>query len=540
MFIRVIVITFVFGLNCPRVDAAGPQVWLAGVDPVVRATFDPGTVPDYVDLFQPSAPWEEAAKAVQVFKTSTQFLANTSDDTLSRMFADLKRRNIALGMEALMLTVSPKCGAGVEGYSSPKTMQVIATRVRRLGGDLRYVAMDEPLDFGHFSQQPNACQSSLADLAADVAGKVRAIRQIFPAVQIGDIEVIGHPGPPDDVDAIMEWTKAYQSAVGTPLSFLHVDVSWPGPWRPQVKQLAERLYDAGIKFGIIYNGDPDDLTDLAWTRHAEQRFAEIESDPELTPDQAILQTWMPNPTHMLPETQPGTMTWLVNRYQTAEARLALHRSGDRLRGAITGTADYPLAGVPVTLSAQLFAEAGAPVPHTRSGQVPPKAASALLALRINAECSCSGPADIAIGPMHYHDDLTGQTVERAFRPQAPPGNAAAPIPFLAQPGQAITQNTHAFPVAADDPFTIEVPMRTDLASANSGYVALIFLDTKGKEVVRVRLPFAPAELPIGTVTADARGKFSTLPDPDTLRDSVGFLAEFPGDIQHRSASATSR
>jgi hypothetical protein len=81
---------------------------------------------------------------------------------------------------------------------------------------------------------------------------------------------------------------------------------------------------------------------------------------------------------------------------------------------------------------------------------------------------------------------------------------------------------------------------THRASAGSGYVALVFLDTKGKEVERVRLPFEPAERPIGTLTTDAQGRFSLQPDPATLRASVGFRADFPGDAQHRTASATLR
>ncbi|HEY0422520.1 MAG TPA: hypothetical protein VGC82_04270, partial [Rhodopila sp.] len=271
----------------------------------------------------------------------------------------------------------------------------------------------------------------------------------------------------------------------------------------------------------------------------EQRFAEVESDPALIPDHAILQTWMPYPTHMLPETQPGTMTWLVNRYRTAQTRLDLHRTGDRLQGTVTDTAGQPLAGAPVTLSADLPSESGAPIAHTRSGHVPPKAASALVALRINAECNCSGPADIAIAPMRFHNDRTNETVQRAFQP-AKPNTNAEPSRFQAQPGQSVTQNTPAFPVTADDPFTIQVPMRTDLASAGSGYVALIFLNAAGKEIMRLRLPFDPVQRPIGTLTTDAHGGFSLLPDPATLRASVGFHAEFPGDPQHRTASATIR
>jgi len=400
--------------------------------------------------------------------------------------------------------------------------------------------MDEPLGFGRYSHLQNACQSSLADLAGDIAGKVFAIRQIFPAVQIGDIEGIGQSGRPDDVDSLMEWTKAYESAAGAPLSFLHVDVQWAGRWQPQIKRLASRLHTAGIEFGIIYNGDTDDQTNEAWTRHAERRFAEVEADPALVPDHAILQTWMRYPTHMLPETQPGTMTWLVDRYRTAQTRLALGRTGDKIHGEITDTAGQPLAGVPVALLAATPGEPSAPVMHTRSGSVPPKATAALMALRINAECNCFGPADIAIAPFRYKDDQSGQTVQQTFRSPSAAGDAASPAHFQVQAGQPVLQNTSRFPVTANDPFTVNVPMRTDLMSAGSGYVALIFLSAEGKEIARILLPFTLAEQSIGTATTDAQGRFSLVPNAQTLRASVRYNAEFPGDAGHRSASATTR
>jgi hypothetical protein len=538
MFIRFIVIMSIIGLYCSHDEAEGAQIWLAGVDPAVRQTFDTRTASDYLNLFQPNAPWEKAAHLVQVLKMSTQFLASGSDATLSRIFEDLNRRNIALGMAALMLTTSTRCGAGIEGYSSPQTMEIVASRVQRLGGHLRYVAMDEPLGFGHYSRLPNACESSLADLATDIAGKVAAIRRIFPDVQIGDTEVIGHSAPRNDVDELMEWAKAYEVAVGTPLSFVHADVVWTGPWEQQVRELAARLHAAGINFGIIYNGSSDDQTGLAWTRRAEQRFTAIEVDPAFIPDHAILQSWMQFPDRMLPETQPGTMTWLVNRYVASPTRLVLRHAGSRLLGQVINNTDQPLAGAPVTLAAELSGASGAPVLHTRSGRVPPNARSAVLALRINVECDCSGLADVGIGPVRYHDDRIGQTVERAFRP--PSASAATLARFQAEPGQSITQNAPGFPITADNPFTLQVPMRTNLASAGSGYVALVFLDAQGTEVERFRLPFEPAEQPIGTVTTDAQGRFSLLPDPDTLRASVGFRAEFPGDEHHRTASATVR
>jgi hypothetical protein len=242
---------------------------------------------------------------------------------------------------------------------------------------------------------------------------------------------------------------------------------------------------------------------------------------------------------MLPETQPGTMTWLVNRYLAAETRLALHRVGGRLEGQLTDTTGRPLAQAPVNLLAQHTGRTGAPVQHVLSGHVPQEAVAALFALRINTECGCSGQTDIAIGPLEYRDDRTGQTVHQAFRPATGSGDATL-AHFHALPGQAILQNTSTFPVTASAAFTVRVPMVTDLASASTGYVALIFHDAQGKGLERQPLPFEPTERPIGTLTTDAQGHFALLPDPDTLRASIGFRAEFQGDEHHRTASATVR
>src|SRR5208282_4408409 len=102
---------------------------------------------------------------------------------------------------------------------------------------------------------------------------------------------------------------AYRAAMGEPLAFLDVDMQWSQPWEQELHLLAGSLHAAHIPFGIIYNGDGSDTTGKEWTRHAEERFAAIETDPALVPSRAILQTWMPQPEHMLPETEAGTMTY---------------------------------------------------------------------------------------------------------------------------------------------------------------------------------------------------------------------------------------
>jgi hypothetical protein len=200
------------------------------------------------------------------------------------MIEDLQRRRISLALEASALTNKGDCGQRVEGYGRPGDVVRSVERIRQLGGDLKYIAMDGPLWSGHAFNGVNSCHTKVSAIALDVAANVTAIKRSFPAVQIGDIEPAGRADPPDWVDQVMQWAKAYQDATGEPLAFLHFDVVWSGPWRQQLSLLAPRLHEAGIKTGVIYDGDPDDQSDLAWTSHAEQRFSTIEADRAISPD----------------------------------------------------------------------------------------------------------------------------------------------------------------------------------------------------------------------------------------------------------------
>jgi len=232
------------------------------------------------------------------------------------------------------------------------------------------------------------------------------------------------------------------------------------------------------------------------------------------------------------------MTWLVHRYLAAQTKLTLHRAGNRLEGRITDIADRPVDSAPIFVTARFFGGPEAFAAGMRSGRVPPNAASALFALRINAECNCSGRADVTLGGIQYRDDRSGQTVRRAFRSFSVPGGVVGQDRFEVSPGQMTVQNTSVFPVTANDPFTVRMPIRMDSASAGSGYVAIVFLDVAGNELERVRLPFAAVERLAGVPTTDPQGRFSLRIDPATQRAGEGFRAEYHGDVTHRLASAT--
>lgn len=253
-------------------------------------------------------------------------ILHESDDQVKALFADLKRRHIAVAMEMGLLSgrtvdsTRQECGVGVEGFAAPGTARVIANRIARNGGQLDYVVMDEPLWYAHQFKGKNCCQWPMERIARDIAPRVADLRAKFPNVQIGDVEPIGTAQPEDWVQEINEWSHVYQTVIGEKLAFFHADVVWKAPiWRQQLAAVRTNIHAQGIPFGVIYDGGGTGNTesDDVWTQEAEQRFHQVESTSSLVPDQAIFQSWVRWPRRLLPETEHGTMTNLVLRYLQA-------------------------------------------------------------------------------------------------------------------------------------------------------------------------------------------------------------------------------
>jgi hypothetical protein len=283
---------------------------------------------DYFELFKPDAAWVKSAQHVKVFMINGGVVMHESDDEVKALFADLKRRHIALGIEMGLLSgkgsdgKQQECGVGVEGFASPDNAKVVANRIQRNGGELAYVAMDEPLWYGHHFEGKNGCQWSMERVAQDMVSRIADLRAKFPNVQIGDVEPIGTAQPADWIQQVTEWSHVYQRVIGEKLVFFHADVVWSAPiWQQQFSAVKSRMQAEGIKFGVIYDGGGTgkNESDDVWTQEAKERFHLVESNPSLVPDHAIFQTWARWPRRMLPETEPGTMTNLVLQYVQAHA-----------------------------------------------------------------------------------------------------------------------------------------------------------------------------------------------------------------------------
>ncbi len=302
---------------------ADAGVWLAGDDPVVQTQKHKQTPADYMDLFKPQSPWSHAAQRVAAFKISHQFALRASDQQLATVIGDLRRRHIALAIELGVLEGSSRCGMGVEGYGMPAAVETAAIRIKKAGGQLDYVAFDEPIWHGHEGKGRTGaggtfCSDSIGELADQIVPKIAILHRYFPNAVFGDIDPVSglHPEVVGDLTAFFDRLNQVSPVK---LSFFQADIAWQAPgWRPYLEALSAGLRQRGISVGVICDGGGSAVkgqqarTNEAWVHTAIQRCQDLARDPQIRPDNFIVQSWEPLPTQMLPESDPGALTYEIN------------------------------------------------------------------------------------------------------------------------------------------------------------------------------------------------------------------------------------
>ena len=300
--------------------ARATEFWFGGLDPVHK-----NGPSDYMQLFAPDAPWQRAASRVSVFKIAAETVLLGSDDMLRSIFDSMHRRHIAMAMEmgALMQDPSETCGGG-EGYMQPVRVQKIGAKLRRLGLTLEYMAMDGPVWLGHerswgVTKGRPDCQYALSEVVRRAAQTVSMMRQSFPGLRVGEIDAVNSRIDPRQVlSDYAAFAQMMRAATGQPLAFFHCDTAWQFPnWPRIIAALRQQTRAAGMRFGIIIGGSPEDRSDERWVQDGLQRLSFL-SNPATRPDDVIVQSWQDYPTRMLPEGAPGTSTHMLAQ---AEAML---------------------------------------------------------------------------------------------------------------------------------------------------------------------------------------------------------------------------
>lgn len=320
-----------------------PLVWFAPLPPLLM---DAGRqfigAEDYMDLFQPGAPWQKATRHINVFKLYAEWAGDASwtihasDQELRQVIDFVKRNGIALAMEDGPIKKTGDCGSGFESWGGLSSSMKIARRIQSLGGTLSFIAMDEPYYQFSLLNSPGACQWPAEKVAMEIDAYIKGMKTVFPELVIGDIE----PLQPDSSPTVyMNWMTTFRQAAGYNLPFFHMDINYTRlDWPEQVKKLEDFARRQGIDFGIIYFGNWSDLTDEAWLSSAGERVKRYELEIGSQPDQVVFQSWHDHPDYTLPETKPYTFTNFIDQYFENKAGLGFRRAGPGANVAFGKTA----------------------------------------------------------------------------------------------------------------------------------------------------------------------------------------------------------
>ncbi len=478
---------------------------------------------DYLDLFAPGAPWTTASSRIRVFKMYTQMLSPTfpgsfSDDTLRQIFSYLNNHHIALAVEFPPLTPTAACGMGVEGFAGELALPV-ATRIRQLGGNLKYVAFDEPFYHGsELYSGPNACRWTPQQIAVNALQSAVRIRTVFPDAIVGDIEPV--PAGQNWLNMYTAGIDAWREAAGAPFAFFHFDVNWQVDWKPSVESLRQMLQQRGIAFGIIYNGWITDLSDAQWMNDAENHYVEWEAQGGTIPSHVIFQSWYAYPQRVLPEFDPTAFTYLIDSYFRDRTKLSLNVSPSEVAGRLVDSQGAPIASAPITLTAQAITGSGTVANYVLSGTVPPSITKAVIQICVNA-CGDVGATDINIynfqyasaggqTSLNFANGLAGWGVDGSGTAVVQPGSDAngKSIHITATAAQQTFVNSRPLIVAPGAGYNLTITARVPPSSIGSGEFALVFLDANETEVSRVAFDFAPPTLTLGSEKTAGDGTYN--------------------------------
>jgi hypothetical protein len=286
----------------PSAPQARPQFWMG------PPGHDDGR--GFRELFEKPDQWKETRSVVDVLMYADHNLKrHFSDDQLRPWFAQLKQWGLKFAME--VGAVKPWGPTGEKCFTVERPNW---EHLQSLGANFYAVAMDEPLACTRLSlHQPD--DYGVRETAAYIA----LVRKNFPQVLVGDIEA--YPFAP--LADHYRWIDALQKRLAEMnvrgLDFYRLDVDWVhfvhghGSWA-DVKQLEQYCRRRKLPFSLIYwAADYPALGRMGLVGEATWYVSLIQQGYDYAlvhglPDQYVVQSWVPGPPRITPESNPWSFT----------------------------------------------------------------------------------------------------------------------------------------------------------------------------------------------------------------------------------------
>lgn len=318
----------------PISRGSGPEIW---IHPNLGS-------PDYLRLFTNPEEWQEAKSRITVFQFHH---ANVLSDTFCHLcggrpdggfnsvgefikadaFRGLNNQGIPSSIEAGSVKHHNCHNLAALDYAARLSIESISI-IKANGGQVGYLSMDEPFVGGSaIYPDGSGCNYTPDKIAELVKYFIDKINSIHPEVRVGLIEV--YPGY--TVEELKNNIEALER-VGYKIPFFHVDYDRYAGLREgkniqsDMRKLRDYLRSKGIIFGLIIWGEDGTSTET-WYSDAMAMATRFRDALGGDVDRLIIESWsdhLPSRSGQdysnnrwypknLPETKPGTMTYMVNQ-----------------------------------------------------------------------------------------------------------------------------------------------------------------------------------------------------------------------------------
>ena len=322
-FLSLLVAATVVGCGRPTSPGGAPADRFAILAPASAST-------DLATMFEPGgqSQWSQARSRLRGFQFYQQSLRpvcmNCGPNTVGRLlnavpsgaFRYLQDHDIQIGVEAGSVK-EHTC----DGRENARVLIEDVQPIYATGAHLTFVAMDEPFTAGLPARGVSPfgrCNLSIDDTIVQVAAFMRSFRATYPDVRIGLIE----PYPYFTIDELTTFIRALEDNEGVDIAFFRLDFDVRHRYnadtntKVDLRRLRDFLAERRIEFEVIVTGY-DGRTDAASVASAMALAYEV-SGIIGRPHSVVFQDWssdrlgLGSSAQNLPETQVGSLTWLLN------------------------------------------------------------------------------------------------------------------------------------------------------------------------------------------------------------------------------------
>lgn len=232
---------------------------------------------------------------VSVFKYYCDTVLNIDKNILIEQMAMLKKNKIHIALECAPLS---EPGYHLESFGEPLKILKAVDRVASAGGQVSYVALDEPIYYAHYSKTGKMYVGwSIEKICSNASLNILPVYKKYPEIQIGLIEPINRISQ----DEVFEFMKCFSKGTGNKIEFFHADVIWsrPDAWQ-SAKAWGEIMSVKKIRYGVIFNSTSSGASNDDWIKSTESNINVYFKHGGKLSD-GIIQSWNKEPQFIYPQ-----------------------------------------------------------------------------------------------------------------------------------------------------------------------------------------------------------------------------------------------